>query len=531
MLIEGFTRQSVPHRMHWSVRLWLTPFCCALALLTGCVPGPYLVPSGQRQSIDRKIVEYPAGFEFQVYADHLNGPTAFCWNELGEMIIAEGGIDGADPHIFGFHKDGTRFEIYPFGTRIPIFKPGFRIYGPIGGMVYYHGRLLVSHRDENDLGTITSFGMDGSHTTIIAGLPAQGDYSVTDLVISPINGRLYFGLGSATNSGVVGLDNWDVGWIHHHRTACDIPFKELSLLGYRFDAKNPEASIFAPDLTVTVPFQPFGNSYITQIPPAPLRRPTGAIFSISPDGGDPRVEAWGVRNPVGLLVTELGGIYFTDQGMELRGTRPIVDDPDVLFRFVSDTWYGWPDFSRNLHPISDDRFQPPGEMIVSTGYTRVGYLIDHQASNLRDPDRRLIQAEFKPLSGASKMDLVPGTGPFREFTGNLVVALWGDRAPFATSGQALNNPPPGYKVVLVDRASGNVKDFIYNTMGGPASRLPSGRDQAMERPIDPKFGPDGNLYILDFGYVRMKGAHEKSADGTGKIFIVSPIPAKPTTEK
>ena len=36
--------------------------------------------------------------------------------------------------------------------------------------------------------------------------------------------------------------------------------------------------------------------------------------------------------------------------------------------------------------------------------------------------------------------------------------------------------------------------------------------------MDVKFGPDGALYIADFGELDMKGAKEKIGAGTGKIF-------------
>jgi len=45
---------------------------------------------------------------------------------------------------------------------------------------------------------LTALDMRGGHTTIVAGLPARGDYGVTDLAFSPNNGRLYFGVGAAT---------------------------------------------------------------------------------------------------------------------------------------------------------------------------------------------------------------------------------------------------------------------------------------------------------------------------------------------
>lgn len=44
----------------------------------------------------------------------------------------------------------------------------------------------------------------------------------------------------------------------------------------------------------------------------------------------------------------------------------------------------------------------------------------------------------------------------------------------------------------------------------------------MERPIDVKFGPDGSLYILDFGRIRIVDGKIKVYDGTGKIFRLIP---------
>jgi len=494
----------------------------AILFSGGCAAGPQVLMPAEQKTVDRRITEYPTGFELKPYIVNLDSPTGMSFDEAGNLIVAEGGIDSAEPHIFGVRPNGTRFDIYPVESRFPILKPGFHIYGPVGGIICFHGRIFVSHRDKDDMGVITSFGYDGSHVTVVAGLPAQGDYSVTDIAVSPIHERLYFGLGTTTNSGVVGLDNWQEGWVRDHPEACDLPLKPLKLLGYRFDVRNPEASIFSADVLVTVPFRPLGISDITRISAAPLAKPTGAIYSISPEGGDLHVEAWGVRHPAGLIVNEFGRVYFTDQGMELRGTRPIMDDPDVLFRLVIDGWYGWPDFSRRLEPISAAKYQPKSSMVTKTGYPDVGFVIDHQASGLTDPDVRWLAVQLPPQAGASKMDFVPQSGPFRAFTGGLLIALWGDRAPFSTYDQPLVHPLPGYKVVRVDPDRREVHDFIYNTAGGPASQLRHGGDEALERPIDVKFGPDGNLYILDFGRMRMVDGQEKVSGGTGKIFRLIP---------
>jgi glucose/arabinose dehydrogenase len=509
-----------------------SPFFAILValLLTGCVNGPRILQTKDQKAIDRRISEYPAGWELKPYIVGLNAPSGFCWDDQGNVIIAESGIDSSQPKIYGIRPDNTKFDIFPHGSQIPFVHTGFQIYAPIGGIVSYKGRIFVSHRDSNGMGVITAFGYDGSHTTVVGDLPAQGDYGVTDIVISPLNGRLYFGVGTATNSGVVGLDNWEEGWVKQHPEFSDTPFKAEKLLGYHFTAKNPDASIFVPETSITGPEQSFGSSQKTRIPGSPFGKPTGAIYSISPDGGDLRVEAWGVRNPAGLLINELGSIYFTDQGMELRGTRPVMDDPDVLLHLFRDVWYGWPDFSRSLEPISDDKYQLPprlSALILPSGYPEVGFIIDHQASGLTEPDRRLVAAEFKPLSGASKMASVPQSDVYPlEWRGELIVALWGDRAPFATSDEPLKKPLSGYKVVRVDPTSHEVKDFIWNTAGGPASQLKDGRNEGLERPIDVKVGPDGYLYFLDFGRIKMYHGKIKVFDDTGRIFRLVPVPAE-----
>jgi glucose/arabinose dehydrogenase len=513
-------------------RWWLVALAGCL-IATGCATQPVFVPQASRRAIDRRVMECPDGFEAKLFMTNLTCPTAFCFDESGNLIVAEGGIDGRDPHIRVVKPDGSMFSVYPVETRIPIVKPGFRIYGPVGGMKAYKGIIYVSHRDWKDQGVITAFTYTGDHKTIVADLPAQGDFGVTDLAIppAPVEPRLYFGVGAATNSGVVGLDNWEEGWARDHRQACDLAYQTLNLLGFRFDVVNPEASLFAPNSLVTVPYAPLGTSDVTQIPGAefPLQKPTGAIFSVGLDGGDLKVEAWGVHDPEGLALDDFGSIYLTDRGMELRGTRPVDNDPDALYQLtLRGSWLGWPDYSRSLEPIYFPQYQPPRWMVLPTGYPDVRFVIDHESSKLSPPDKDMLRATFPWQSGAGKLTFFPRTGPFHtpRFEGQALVALWGDRAPFSTTGRPIPAPLPGYRIVRVDLNSrngqGQVTDFIFNTEGGPANKLSEGRREGLERPVDLKFGPDGNLYVLDFGQATYKHGELTAESGTGKIFILQP---------
>src|SRR5205823_5146263 len=170
----------------------------AVCFVGACAHAPVLLKPNEQITVDRRNVEYPAGFDLKLAIDNLNAPSAIAFDSDGTMLIAEAGIDGQEPRIFAVKPDLTTTTVYPTAQRIPFspFQPGFQIYGPIGGMVVDHHKIYVSHRDRDDRGVITQFGFDGSHRVIQGALPAQGDYGVTDLVV--INGRLYFGVGSAT---------------------------------------------------------------------------------------------------------------------------------------------------------------------------------------------------------------------------------------------------------------------------------------------------------------------------------------------
>jgi glucose/arabinose dehydrogenase len=503
-----------------------------LAALAGCAHQPVVLSPAQQTIVDRSTMEYPPGFVVRPFIVNLTAPTAICFDEQGTLFVAEGGgtINNHDPHIFGY-RPATRqlFDIYPSKQQIPLVHTGLRIYGPIGGMVAANGKLFVTHEDADGNGVVTAFNYDGSSTPVVANIPAGGDFHMGDISLDE-GGRLYFSVGAATNSGVVGLDNWDVGWPRTRPDVCDVPYLPMKLQGYRFNSDNPLAGLFSgADIAVTGPYQPFDIADNLHIPAAFDGKPTGAIYSISQTGGDLRVEAWGVREPRGIVCGDFHRIYFTDDGMEPRGTRPVLNDPDAVYQLVSrgrmGAWFGWPDYSRALEPIGQDKYQPPSELMRGTGYDEISALIDESTTGLTAPDKyNWLKGVFLPQSGAAKLDIIPSSGRFQDYRGGIVVALFGDRAPFSTGGPGSGltlKRITGYKVVRVDLLTHEVTDFVYNTRLAPASTLGiSGR--GLERPIDVKFGPDGDLYILDYGQMAMKHGQEQVNAGSGTIWRLVP---------
>jgi glucose/arabinose dehydrogenase len=100
---------------------------------------------------------------------------------------------------------------------------------------------------------------------------------------------------------------------------------------------------------------------------------------------------------------------------------------------------------------------------------------------------------FAPHAAANGFAFSPG-GPFG-FEGQAFVALFGDLAPITTPRLTT---PVGFKVVRVDLERRAIADFAVNRIQGPASKLPH---DGFERPAHCTFGPDGSLYVTDFGEI------------------------------
>lgn len=521
----------------------------ALLGAAGCIHRIHTYAADERPTVDRRHVEYPTGMLLQTVAEGFTAATALAVDPEGGVYVADRGSRGREVRISRIEPaTGERIEIYPVDRRsvFGLFDSRSRLYGPVGGMAFQDGELFVSARDENDDGLIVAFNLADwkeempPMRTVVGELPARGDHGVTDIAIHPTTGRLYFGLGSATNSGVVGVDNWSVGWLKKHRGFHDRPLVDLKIGGYRFDTEDPAAGPLNPDKVNTAPFNPFRRSN-QRIEAAEGGKPTAAIYSVDPLGGDLRVEAHGLRHPRGLAFNEFANLYASNQGMELRGTRPVKDDPDAIVRVPlaaslgslaaapPATWFGWPDYSADLMSITESRFQPPPSFLGRTGYTELSPLIDYRETDLEVADREtLLTAVLPSLSGVAGMVFVPDGADegLHDYEGMLVVALHGDRAPFATSELKLIEPV-GYKVVVVDPGRRLVRDLIYNI-----APLVGSAPQMLNRPIDVAFAPDGSMYLLDMGQMRLRDGSERFKPGTGRLYRLGPVDqsAEPATE-
>lgn len=191
--------------------------------------------------------------------------------------------------------------------------------------------------------------------------------------------------------------------------------------------------------------------------------------------------AWGLRNPYGIAFTAEGRLFATEHGSDERGGRFIVGDLDDFYEIREGAWYGWPDFASGIR-LDDPRWG-------SGGRGREPVLADFP-----DPEPPRPVASFATHAAANGFDF-SRSSEFG-FEGQAFVALFGDLAPITTPRQVV---PEGYAVTRVDPASGEITPFAVNRRAGPASKL---FHRGLERPSHCAFGPDGALYVVDWGEIR-----------------------------
>lgn len=445
--------------------------------LGGCVDG---------RPIRTSDIDVPDGFRIDAVAEHLAAPTMVAFDDNDRMLIAESGYRGGGGAKVSRIEAGGRKTVLvdreAFGDEIPV-----------TAVASHEGDVYVVHA-----GTV-SIVEEGKLRSIISGLPGAGDHQANQIVFK--DGALYLAIGTVTNSAVVGPDNAVFGWLTDpaRREVRDIPCRDVIVTSATFDSENPLGD--QPERQKTSPYSPYGT-----VVPAGSTVPgdvkcNGAVLRSGLDGSNLEVVAWGLRNPYGLEIGPDDELYVTMHGFDARGSRPVEDAWDCVYRIEEGAWYGWPDFACDV-PVTDERFKVPNKGPLE-------FLIANHPTE-RPPTPI---AKFRPHEATNGFAFSPGSPWGAETVA--YIALFGDFSP--ATGTV--DRPEGVKIVRVDTTNGEVDDFIANETGGQASRQSGG---GLEHPSDVTFGPDGHMYIADWGIARVSEKGLVLEENSGVIWRVRP---------
>ncbi|MGN6821332.1 MAG: hypothetical protein ACTHJ7_00900, partial [Candidatus Nitrosocosmicus sp.] len=324
------------------------------------------------------------GYKIEPVLWNLTLPSSVTFDNKSNMYVAESGatVGGLITHPYILKLDHQTGNLSILTDRL--------LTPPITDLKFYNGMIYAS----NDGKISVVDPIKGTVQDIIAGLPAGGDHKTNQIAFGR-DGRMYFGQGSATNSGVVGIDNGlpDLGWLENAPQIHDVPAKTITLAGQNFNTPN----ILAPG-PKNITFKGFSNyeNFIVKVTNSTLNPTAGnksnsiskniinntdlvnvttgafksfgnstakgekitgnmmcnaCILSTRPDGTDLKIVAWGVRDPEGLAFDKDGKLLVTVQGDDERGSRPIANDHDRIYKIdINNTteigkFYGWPDYA------------------------------------------------------------------------------------------------------------------------------------------------------------------------------------------
>lgn len=457
------------------------------------VPPVRVTSKDLKPSPDYPTIMLPAGYRIEKVVSDLTYPTAVTWDDRGRMYIAEaGGAFLEEP------PPARILEVLSGGRTREVANLDGKIQASIVGLVWHQGAFYFTHRDKDGTGAVSRITSGGKFETLFKGIQdAKTDHQPNDIRVGP-DGRLYVASGVGGNVGVMGQDMtpFVLKWPDARATSC----KDIVLTGQNFEF--PDFTTKEPgDKVMTGAFVTYG----TPTKPGQVIKGTnkcgGSILSFDPKNPEAtlRPYAWGFRNVVGIAWNKEGEMFAAQNGYDLTPPRPIRDFFDPVYRVREGAWYGFPDFSAAGDPVTNASFAAPGELYAASYIDgkpqpkKPQFLINHQASGLTPPDKSLVVGLHPINSSPSKLDVAPAS--WGDMAGRLFVAEWGDMAWFTN---AARTEPVGNQITWINPASKEIQPFIQNIKPGPASEQGE-TGKGLERPFDLRFGPDGAMYIVDYG--------------------------------
>jgi glucose/arabinose dehydrogenase len=446
----------------------------------------------REREVDPRDIALPKDYQIELLARGLTFPTGVTFDEQGRLFVVESGYSYGEkwstPRLLQVSNEGRTTVVATGGKN-----------GPWTGVAYHEGNFFVAEGGALEGGRILRISREGKIDTVVEGLPSYGDHHTDGPAVSE-DGWIYFGQGTASNSGVVGEDSAKFGWLKRKPEFHDIPGGDVTLTGQNFE--SPDLLGKGRGKVQTGAFLPFGTASTPGQKIEGQVKCSGAVLRVRPDGSNLELVAWGFRNPFGLAFGSEGQLYVTDNGYDERGSRPVWGTADVLWKVEKGKWYGWPDFSAG-EPLTLKKFKAPRK-------PQPQFVLANHPNHPPAPVSR-----FGVHSSADGLDF--SRNEAFGHVGEAFVALLGDEAP--STGKTLH--PVGFKVVRVNVRDGTMQDFVVNRgkQNGPASKI-GGR--GLERPVSVKFNPSGDaLYIVDFGVLLQNKEGAKPQEGTGVIWRVT----------
>jgi glucose/arabinose dehydrogenase len=453
------------------------PWLVAAGLLL-CLPAGAQDKGDPGRVIDVEDFDLPDGYRIEALVANLSIPTTAIFDGP-DLLIAESGFKNtAAPRVLRVRPDGSVTIVAQAGLQ-----------APVTGLLAHDGSVYVSHR-----GRVSLVGGDGTLRDLLTGLRSDGDHQNNQIVMGP-DGFIYMGQGSVTNSGVVGVDNHVFGWLARHPQLQEAPCRDVVLTGDSYETDDP---LQPGKKATTGAYKPYRTPATPGETVKGERSCGGSIVRFRPDGSGLEVVAWGMRNPFGLAFDQGGALWATWHGADVRGSRPIFNDPDYLARVEPGAWYGWPDFFDG-EPATASRFHAPGE-----------------------PKPRMLWQAHPPLaraftvfpSHAAVCGFAFSPGGAFGHAGDAFVAEYGTFAPLTTG---VNLAPAGFRVSRVDMRTRKVEAFARNDLPGPAYL---NLQHGFNRPVDVLFATDSSLYVLDWGASTVDREGLKLVPRTGALFRI-----------